>query len=235
MKFMRTFVKYLFKKLLLLFLGALVISMLLVGSLNLINPPVWMWKLQRQFTPPENFPMNVQHQWIAWGKISNNMKLAVIAAEDQLFAQHSGFDFDAISNALSANLKSKRIRGASTITQQTAKNLFLWSGKTFLRKGIEAWFTVLMELFLTKQRILELYLNIVEFGPGIFGVEAASQHYYIKSSKRLTRHEAARLASVLPNPYQLYVKRPSKYVRQRTLWIEKQMGQLGTVTLKRIK
>jgi monofunctional biosynthetic peptidoglycan transglycosylase len=119
------------------------------------------------------------------------------------------------------------MRGASTISQQTAKNLFLWPSKSFLRKGIEAWFTGLMELMLSKQRILTLYLNLVEFGPGIFGVEAASQFYYKKSAQNLTIREAARLASVLPNPYRFHVNRPSKHTVQRTKWIEKQMRQLG--------
>ncbi|MDX2507327.1 MAG: monofunctional biosynthetic peptidoglycan transglycosylase [Gammaproteobacteria bacterium] len=232
---MRRIIKNITKKLFWLLVGLAAFSILLVGSLNFFNPPTWMWKLQRQLSPPDNYPAKVQHQWVAWASISGDMKLAVIAAEDQLFPHHSGFDFDSIAKALESNLQGKRIRGASTISQQTAKNLFLWSGKNFLRKGIEAWFTVLLELLLGKQRILELYLNIVELGPGIFGVEAASQHYFAKPSRQLTRHQAARLAAVLPNPFHLYVQRPSKYVRQRTLWIEKQMRQLGISAVQQIQ
>ena len=235
MEFMQKLLKYLLKKLLWILFGALMVSMLLVGSLNIMNPPVWMWKLQRQIAPPENYPEKIHHKWVSWANISNNMKLAVIAGEDQLFPQHSGFDLDSIAKALKSNQQGKRIRGASTISQQTAKNLFLWPSKSFLRKGIEAWFTALMEMFLSKRRILEIYLNIIELGPGIFGVEAASKQYYAKSSKYLNRREAARLAAVLPNPYQLHVLKPSKYVRKKTLWIEKQMRQLGPSTLEQLK
>lgn len=220
-------IRYLVKKLLWLLLSFILVSILLVLSLNYINPPTWAWKLQRQFMPPENYPAQTLHQWIKWPYISNNMKLAVIASEDQLFIQHSGFDFNSIKNALTSNAQSGQIRGASTISQQTAKNLFLWPSKSFVRKGVEAWFTLLMEVIISKQRILEIYLNLVEFGPGIFGVEAASQYYYKKNAQVLNAREAARLASVLPNPYRFHVARPSKHTVQRTFWIEKQMRQLG--------
>lgn len=227
MTFIRKIFRTLFKKLLWLAGGFIVFSVILVISLNFINPPVWTWKLQRQIMPPENYPAQIQHQWAQLDKISKNMRLAVIASEDQLFTEHLGFDFKAIKDALDDNAQGKQIRGASTISQQTAKNLFLWPSKSFLRKGIEAWFTGLLELMLNKQRILELYLNLVEFGPGIFGVEAASQYYYHKSAQNLTIRQAARLASVLPNPYRFHVNKPSKYTLQRTKWIEKQMRQLG--------
>ena len=230
---MKIFFNSLLRKGLWLLLGLTFFSMLLVASLKFFNPPTWMWKLQRQISPPYSY-LATRHQWADWPNISTHMKLAVIAAEDQLYPQHPGFDFDSIAKALESNSKGKQIRGASTISQQTAKNLFLWPGKNFLRKGIEAWFTILMEWFLTKQRILELYLNIVELGPGIFGVEAASQYYYSKSARFLTRREAARLAAVLPNPYRFHVNRPSSYINKRTEWIEKQMHQLGTNTLKKI-
>jgi len=231
MSYVTKIIRNLLKKLLWLLFGFLCVSILLVTSLNFIDPPVWGWKLQRQIMPPENYPAQIQHQWVKWAQISKNIKLAVIASEDQLFKQHAGFDFNSIMDALKSNAQGKRIRGASTISQQTAKNLFLWPGKSFFRKGIEAWLTALMELMLNKQRILELYLNLVEFGPGIFGVEAASQYYYKKSSQRISIREAARLASVLPNPYRYHVNQPSKYILQRTLWIEKQMRQLGKAAL----
>jgi len=232
---MKKIIRYLFKKLLWLFLGFAAFSMLLVASLNLINPPTWMWKIQRQLTPPENYPAKIQHQWVDFEHISSNMKLAVIASEDQFFPQHSGFDLNSMAKAFESNRQGKTIRGASTITQQTAKNLFLWPGRTFLRKGIEAWFSLLLETFLSKQRILEIYLNIIELGPGIFGVEAASRHYYLHSSQHLSRHKAARLAAVLPNPYRFHVRQSSSYVRKRTLWIEKQMNQLGLKMLEKMK
>lgn len=132
----------------------------------------------------------------------------MIAAEDQRFADHNGFDMDAISSALKHNQQSRRVRGASTLSQQTAKNLFMWSDRSLLRKGIEAWFTLLMELGWDKSRILEVYLNIVEFGPGIYGAEAAARHYFGKPAARLTRYEASLLAAALPNPWRYRVKPP---------------------------
>ncbi|WP_198263744.1 monofunctional biosynthetic peptidoglycan transglycosylase [sulfur-oxidizing endosymbiont of Gigantopelta aegis] len=233
---MKRIFTYLLKKILWLLLGAGLISILLVTSLQVINPPTWGWKLQRQIMPPDNFPdtkgtAQIQHQWLVGEKISSNMKLAVIAAEDQLFSQHSGFDFDSILMALDSNAQGKPVRGASTISQQTAKNLFLWPSKSLVRKGIEAWFTILLEVLLDKSRILELYLNLVEFGPGIFGVEAASQHYFHKSAAKLTHNEAARLAAVLPNPYRYHVQQPSQYTRKRVRWIEQQMRQLSLAAL----
>lgn len=234
MDFIKKIIRSLLKRLLLLLAAMMVLSMLLVLGLDYINPPSWMWKLQRQWSPPENYPAQIHHQWVPWEHISPQMKLAVIAAEDQLYPEHYGFDFDSIIQAVQSNRQGNSVRGASTISQQTAKNLFLWSGKSFLRKGIEAWFTALMELMLSKQRILELYLNIVEFGPGILGVEAGSQHYYRKSAQALSRHEAARLAAVLPNPYRFHVQNPSAYTIQRISWIEQQMRQLGVMTLEKI-
>jgi monofunctional biosynthetic peptidoglycan transglycosylase len=228
---MKRFFIILLKKILWLIFGAGLISVLLVASLQVINPPTWGWKLQRQIMPPDNYPAKTQHRWVAWEKISPNMKLAVIASEDQLFSQHSGFDFDSILKALDSNAQGKQVRGASTISQQTAKNLFLWPSKSFLRKGVEVWFTLLLEVLLDKSRILELYLNLVEFGPGIFGVQAASQHYFNKSAAKLTNNEAARLAAVLPNPYRFQVQQPSKYTLKRVRWIEKQMRQLSQAAL----
>lgn len=224
--------KRLLKKLLGLFTVFLLLSVVLVSSLNFFNPPIWMWKLQRQIMPPDNFPVTIQHQWEDLADISNNMKLAVIAAEDQLFPGHLGFDFDSIFKVLSSRGQDKAIRGASTISQQTIKNLFLWPGRSWIRKGLEAGLTIIMELMVSKQRILEIYLNIVEFGPGIFGVEAASQTYFNKSAARLSHHEAAQMAAVLPNPYRFKVINASAYTRNKVRWIEKQMKQLGTGYLK---
>jgi monofunctional biosynthetic peptidoglycan transglycosylase len=155
------------------------------------------------------------------------MGLAVIAAEDQNFPEHSGFDWQAIEKALAHNERSRRKRGASTVSQQTAKNLFCWESRSWLRKGAEAWFTLLIETLWSKRRILEVYLNIVEFGDGLYGVEAASQAVFRKPAKRLTASECALLAAVLPNPHRYKARAPSAYVLGRQAWILKQMQQLG--------
>ncbi len=167
------------------------------------------------------------HRWVGWNRISPYAPLAVIAAEDQRFAVHHGFDVEAIEKAIDEHDRGRRLRGASTISQQVAKNLFLWSGRSFLRKGLEAYFTVLIELTWSKRRILEVYLNNVEFGDGVFGVEAASQRYFHKPAARLRPEDAALLAAVLPNPIRFHVDRPSAYVEQRRQWILEQMTQLG--------
>jgi len=166
--------------------------------------------------------------WVAMDDIAPSMALAVMAAEDQKFPDHWGFDVAAIEKALSHNEKQPtRIRGASTLSQQTAKNLFLWDGRSWVRKGLEAGLTAGIELVWTKRRILTVYLNIVEFGDGIFGVEAAAQHFFHKPASRLTATEAALLAAVLPNPHRFKAGAPSGYVTQRQQWIMRQMRQLG--------
>ena len=206
----------------------LLLPVLLVLLLRFVDPSVWMWQLQRDLSPPANYPSVSQHHWVPLQKIAPAMQLAVIAAEDQKFPQHWGLDIESIQIALTSNRQGKRIRGASTLSQQTAKNLFLWPEKSYLRKGIEMGFTLLMETLWDKPRILEVYLNIVEFGPGIYGVEAASQHYFGKPSSQLSAQEASRLAAVLPNPYKMNAQRPSQYVWQRSDWIQNQMRLLGT-------
>lgn len=167
------------------------------------------------------------HDWVPWKDISPHAAVAVIAAEDQKFPVHRGFDLDAIDDALEDARRGGRVRGASTISQQVAKNLFLWPGRSWLRKGLEVWFTVLIEALWPKQRILEVYLNSAEFGRGVWGVEAASQRYFDRPASRLGRYEAALLAAVLPSPRRLRVDRPSGYVRGRQAWILAQMARLG--------
>ncbi|CDG22917.1 Monofunctional biosynthetic peptidoglycan transglycosylase [Xenorhabdus poinarii G6] len=175
-----------------------------------------------------NFSYVSRSSWVDQNQISPYMALAVIAAEDQKFPKHWGFDFEAIESAMVHNKKyQQRIRGASTISQQTAKNLFLWEGRSWLRKGLEAGLTAGLELLWSKKRILTVYLNIAEFGHGIFGVEEAAQHYFGKSASRLTSSEAALLAAVLPNPRLYRVNAPSKYVLQRQQWILRQMQLMG--------
>lgn len=166
--------------------------------------------------------------WVGMDEISPWMGLAVIAAEDQKFPDHWGFDVPAIEKALAHNERNEnRIRGASTLSQQTAKNLFLWDGRSWLRKGLEVGLTVGIETVWSKKRILTVYLNIAEFGDGIFGVEAAAQRYFHKPASRLTPAEAALLAAVLPNPIRFRADAPSGYVRSRQAWILRQMRQLG--------
>lgn len=217
-----------------LLLGLMLLSALLVASLRVIDPPLWAWQMHRLLFNPPGYPARTQHQWVALDQIAKPMQLAVIAAEDQKFPQHYGFDMNAIRAAFAHNAQGQRIRGASTISQQTAKNLFLWPSRSYLRKGVEAWLTVLLELLVGKQRILELYLNVVEFGPGIYGVEAASRHFFGKPARQLGWTEAARLAAVLPNPWRYRAHPPSPHVAQRSRWIAQQMGQLGYATLNRL-
>jgi monofunctional biosynthetic peptidoglycan transglycosylase len=168
-----------------------------------------------------------EYQWASLEQISPHAAIAVIASEDQQFPFHAGFDFDSIREAVRASDHGKRLRGASTISQQVAKNLFLWSGHSFVRKGLEAWFTVLIETLWPKERILEMYLNIAQFGDRIYGVQAAAQHFWHKSARSLDSRDAALLAAVLPNPHLLRVERPSRYVIARREWILGQMRDLG--------
>lgn len=174
--------------------------------------------------------------WVSMDEISPWMGLAVIAAEDQKFPDHWGFDVTAIEKALAHNERNEnRIRGASTLSQQTAKNLFLWDGRSWVRKGLEAGLTLGMETVWSKKRILTVYLNIAEFGDGIFGVEAAAQRYFHKPASRLSLSEAALLAAVLPNPLRFKANAPSGYVRNRQAWIMRQMRQLGGESFMREK
>ena len=167
------------------------------------------------------------YRWVDYDEISPNIAIAVVASEDQKFPRHGGFDYDAIADALEDSADGGPMRGASTISQQVAKNLFLWPGRSFVRKGIEAYFTVLIEALWPKRRILEVYLNVAEFGPGVFGVGSASARFFGKTAARLDRDEAARLAAVLPAPRQLHADRPSAYVRARTDRIAREMSRLG--------
>jgi monofunctional biosynthetic peptidoglycan transglycosylase len=176
----------------------------------------------------------IDYDWADWKEISPQIALAVVAAEDQKFPKHFGFDFQSIAEALEEMEEGVRFRGASTISQQVARNLFLWKEKSFIRKGLEAYITVLMEVLWPKRRILEVYLNVAEFGDGIYGVEAAARRFFGKSPSALTKKESALLAAVLPNPITLKVVAPSAYVKQRTRKIEKQMSNLGHSYLKDI-
>jgi len=176
----------------------------------------------------ESKEVQFKKSWVSFDKISPNMPLAVIAAEDQNFTEHFGLDLDAIKKAQEYNIKhkGKRVRGASTITQQTAKNLFLWPSRSWVRKGFEVYFTLLLEVLWSKERIMEVYLNIIEMGNGIYGVEAASQVYFNKKSTKLKQGEAALIAACLPNPRRWQPDRPTPYILKRKTWIIRQMNNL---------
>ncbi len=205
---------------------ATAISFLWVLALAIVPPPV-TWLMAQQGRQGEA----VRYLWRPMRQMPTAMPMAVIAAEDQLFLQHAGFDLQAMQKALDHNAKGKRVRGASTISQQTAKNVFLWPGRTWLRKGLEAWFTLLIEGVWGKQRILEVYLNVAETGKGRFGVEATAQACFKRAAAKLSNAQCALIAAVLPSPRRYHACAPSPYVRKRQNWILRQMGQLGDLML----
>ncbi len=208
--------------------GFLVLCVLVVLLFRFAPVPVSGLMVQRRIESWSGAkPYVSRHRWVPLEAISPNLGAAVIAAEDQNFTEHFGFDWQAIENAVQHNEHSRRKRGASTLSQQTAKNLFLWNSRSWTRKGLEAWFTLLIEADWPKRRILEVYLNIVEFGDGIYGAEAAARTYFGKPAARLTASEAALLAAVLPNPRKFHANAPTDYIRGRQAWILNQMRQLG--------
>jgi monofunctional biosynthetic peptidoglycan transglycosylase len=200
--------------------------------LRFAPPPTSAFMLERSFAAMRvgDHSYSTRYQWAPWDKVSPELPIALIAGEDQKFPTHHGFDVQAIADALDEADEGERLRGASTISQQTAKNLFLWGGRSFVRKGLEAYFTVLLEITWPKRRILEVYMNIAEFGDGIYGADAAAREFFRKAPAQLTAHEAALLAAVLPNPKKLRVDRPSNYVLHHAEWVERQVRQLGGVS-----
>ena len=179
----------------------------------------------------ENTEEDIRHNWVPKEEISNNLKLAVIASEDQNFPNHNGFDYEAIKKAMEENKKGRRVRGASTISQQTAKNVFLWPQRSWFRKGLEVYFTFWIELLWSKERILEVYLNSIEMGKGIYGAEAAAKAWFGKSAENLSAYEAAAIAAILPNPRQYSARPASSYIQGRQGWIVRQMRNLGPIKL----
>jgi monofunctional biosynthetic peptidoglycan transglycosylase len=210
-------------------LGWLALSWLAVLVLRFVPPATSAVMLERRagawLHGERGF--RLRQQWVPWSQVSPWVPLAMVAGEDQHFPYHHGFDFGAIQQAIDAADEGRRLRGASTISQQTAKNLFLWEGRSYLRKALEAYFTVLIEATWPKRRILEVYMNIAELGDGIYGVDAASRAYFHRPPAQLGPEQAARLAAVLPSPRRLHADRPSAYVQRRADWIERQMRQLG--------
>jgi monofunctional biosynthetic peptidoglycan transglycosylase len=201
--------------------GLLALGVLLTLPLRWLDPPTTAFMLQ-----DDSGRDPLLYEWRDWEQLGSVAALAVVAAEDQRFDEHFGLDLHAIRDSIEQAQDGGRMRGASTISQQVAKNLYLWPGRNFARKGLEAYFTLLLEAGLSKQRILEIYLNIAEFGPGIYGVAAASHYYFGKPPSHLDDAEAALLAAVLPNPRRLRVDEPSAYVRERQSWILGQMQRL---------
>jgi monofunctional biosynthetic peptidoglycan transglycosylase len=212
-----------------LVLGIIASSVLVVAALRFIDPPLSAFMIESRLEALSGHDRTYvfRHTWVDLDHISPNLALAVVASEDQKFPEHRGFDVEAIEKAYEMNQHHHRLHGASTISQQVAKNLFLWSGRSYLRKGLEAYFTVLTETLWPKRRILEMYLNIAEFGVGTFGAEAAAERFFHEPASRLSRSEAAVLAAVLPNPRHFSAIAPSRYVAGRRDWILGQMQALG--------
>ncbi len=204
--------------LLILFIAQFVYIILL----KWVDPPITLTQLGSWITGH-----GLKRDYVSRNKISSNARLAVIASEDQLFPDHNGFDFKSIEKAMKHNQKSKSLRGASTISQQVAKNVFLWQGRSWIRKGLEVYFTFMIELIWGKKRILQVYINVAEMGDGIFGIEAASQKYFNKPALNLSRQEAAMIAACLPNPVKYKVMPPSSDVLYRSGWIMRKMNNLN--------
>lgn len=200
-----------------------ILHFLYIVALKWINPPITITQFVSITTGN-----GLKRDYVSWKEISVNAKLSVISSEDQLFADHKGFDWKSIEKAMAYNKKKpNRVRGASTISQQVAKNVFLWQGRSWIRKGLEMYFTFMIELIWGKKRILEMYLNVSEMGTGIFGIEAAAQSYFKKPAVKLTRQESAMIAAGLPNPRRYTVKPVSIYVAAKYPWIMRQMNNLG--------
>lgn len=214
---------------------ALVVVALLAFGVALTLPLRWFDPVTTAFMLQDDSGREpLLHEWQDWEQLGSAPALAVVAAEDQRFAAHFGLDLKSIRDSIEAAQDGERLRGASTISQQLAKNLYLWPGRSFVRKAMEAWFTLLLEISLSKKRILEIYLNVAEFGPGIYGIAAASRYYFAKPPAQLLDAEAALLAAVLPNPGRYRADEPSDYVRERQFWILGHMQRLrreGWITL----
>lgn len=217
---MRRFFRFLGK----VILGLFLFSIFLVVLFKWVPVPFTPLMAIRYFENPDE---EIRHDWVPMEEISPNLQLAVVASEDQNFLNHSGFDYEAIKKAMKENKTRKKARGASTISQQTAKNVFLWPNSSWFRKGLEVYFTFWIELLWSKERILEVYLNSIEMGKSIYGAEAAAQVWFNKSAERLSQYEAAAIAAVLPNPRVYKAAPASNFIQQRKNWIVRQMNNLG--------
>ena len=214
-------------RLLLWFFG---ITIIWVALYRFINPPITYLMIQRGIERKfEGKSWKLEKTWLSIDQLSDNLKKAAIGGEDSRFLQHWGFDLKALENAIEKNKKGKRIIGGSTISQQTAKNVFLWPGRSYIRKGFEAYFTLLIELLWGKERILEVYLNVIEMGDGIYGAEAATQNYWGKSARSMTKGQAALLVAVLPNPLRWSPARPTRFVYYKQSLILRNMRDVGNL------
>ncbi|NCP06252.1 MAG: monofunctional biosynthetic peptidoglycan transglycosylase [Flavobacteriales bacterium] len=221
-------IKKLFKLGFKAFLWLFIFSIVLVLLFKWVPVPITPLMLIRNIEQVQNDKAVVlKHDWVPIEAISKNLQLAVICSEDQNFLVHNGFDMKAIEKAIDYNKKGKRLRGASTISQQTAKNVFLWPQRSWFRKGLEAYFTFLIELFWSKERIMEVYLNSIEMGNGIYGVEEASKYWFKKPAIKLNRNEAAAIAAILPNPLKYKANPAINYIQVRKNWIVQQMNFFG--------
>lgn len=208
------------------------LTILWVLAYRFIDPPVTWLMVQRGLErKAADKEWKLEKNWLAIDELSSNLKRAAIAGEDANFMTHNGFDFKAIETAYEKNQAGKNMRGGSTISQQTAKNVFLWPGRSYIRKGFEAYFTILIELLWGKERILEVYLNVIETGDGIYGADAATRFYYGKSAKNLTRRQAALLIAVLPNPRRWTPAKPTKYIYFKQRLILRNMRQIGDLSI----
>lgn len=214
-------------KLLLVLFGLSIVTVIIFRFVPVPLTPLMVIRMFEQLTD-EKKEFRFKKDWVPFDEISPNLPMAVVASEDQLFTDHNGFDVKAIEKAIEYNKKKKgkKVKGASTISQQTAKNVFLWPSRTYIRKGLEVYFTVLIELFWSKERIMEVYLNSIEMGDGIYGAQAAAQFYFKKDAIKLTQGEAALIAAVLPNPRKWNPAKPSGYILGRKSWIMIQMNHL---------
>lgn len=210
-------------------LAFVLVTVVQVLALRFIDPPFSSFMAIRVIDAwrEGDFGFRLAYDWRDLDGMAPHVPVALVAAEDQRFAEHFGFDLKAIDRALESNARGRKVRGGSTISQQTAKNLFLWSGRSWVRKGIEAWYTVLIEALWPKRRILEVYANVAEFGDGVYGAQAAARTYFDRDASRLGPAQAARLAAVLPSPKRYSAARPGPYVQRRTRAIERQMRQIG--------
>jgi len=220
----KRFFKFIFKLIVWLFVFSIAIVIVFKWVPVPITPLMVIRSVEQY---RENKNSELKHNWVSIENISTNLQLAVICSEDQHFLTHNGFDIKAIEKAIEHNKKGKRIRGASTISQQTAKNVFLWPQRSWFRKGLETYFTFLIELFWSKERIMEVYLNSIEMGHGIYGAEAASQYWFKKSAIKLSKNEAAALAAILPNPLRYRANPATSYIQSRKNWIVNQMRYFG--------
>ena len=208
-----------------LFFITSIISVIVFKWIRVPLTPLMLIRNVEQLANGES--LKLKHHWVSIDKISPKLQLAVVCSEDQNYLKHYGFDMGAIQKALKENEKGKRIRGGSTISQQTAKNVFLWHGRSYLRKGLEAYFTLLIELVWSKERIMEVYLNSIEMGDGIYGAEAAADYWFHKKASELTKEEASAIAAILPNPLKYKANPANAYIAKRKAWVQQQMSFWG--------